>query len=108
MASGASARRKGHTFQAETAALWRRYGLDVNPLQRNLANQSDNAIVLPSGQLLIEETKRAERAKIGEWWPVLADSCPRSCVPVLTWRRSRWPSLSMLETEHLARLLGER
>lgn len=107
MSSGAASRRKGHTFQAETAAVWRRHGAIVTPIQRSVADVLDNFVQFPGGVNLVEETKRAERAKVSEWWEQIWATDP-AYPAVLTWRRSRWPSLSMLETEHLARLLGER
>jgi hypothetical protein len=102
-------RAKGHTFQHETADLWREHGHHVSQLQRNLADTGDNMIRTPHGVTLAEETKRRERLSIPEWWKQTCKDAPDGSVPVLTFRQSRRESLTVIRTADLARLLaGQR
>lgn len=104
--SGRGVREKGHRFQRETAELWRSHGHRVEQLQRNLGETLDNLITTPGGVVLAQETRRQERAKISEWLPEIVELAPPGAIPLLTWRRSRWPAWSMLPDDALARLLG--
>ena len=101
-----NSRAKGYAYEAETARLWEAHGHRVEQLQRNRVGTGDHLITTPSGLVLAEETKRRERLDIPAWWRDAVECTPPRAITVLTFRQSRRKSLSVIETDVLAALLG--
>jgi hypothetical protein len=100
---GRSEREKGRKGEAEVAAIFRRHGLEV----RGLEATGDHLVVCSAAIALTlhSEVKRQETARVWLWWEQAAGEAPPGVWPLVTFRRSRSPWLSLIATEELAGLL---
>lgn len=101
MSSGNAYRRKGRTFAAQVAAIFRDAGWHVQPIGSGVGGCDH--LIMADGVMLYNEAKNQERLKVPEWWDQTCASTPPRGVPVLTFKL-RGQTLSLLPAEQLARL----
>lgn len=96
-------RRKGLDGEREVAAIWQAAGFEV----RGLEGTGDH-LLLGHGLVVHQESKRQEVARPWAWWAQASAETPAGAVTVVSFRRSRSPWLSLVETRTLASLLGRK
>jgi len=103
--SGAGRRAKGVRGELEVKKLFAAWGFTV----RGLEGEGDHIATRKDEDRLLAfhlETKRQERLYLPKWYAQASSEAPEGFVPLVEYRRSGEPWMSVLETANLLALLG--
>ena len=89
MSSGRASRAKGKRGELESAAVFKRHGFDVRPLQSGQASRDDAGDYLASiaGVTLVVDSKRRQRVRVVEWAEALEPVARAGETPAVVFRQ---------------------